>query len=140
MIGTQMACSPDVMDQERRFQAVLAAAQSLMPQANGNLRLGAADRRTVLLGLGDPANAPGQHLKFSTLRCGGKPIAVNLSPALAIVELDGERIELPNSSAGDPEAPRLFTNGRVTLFQTLEGHNRGFKIAIAPISPRSSGP
>lgn len=130
MIGTQMACALAVMDQERQLQAILAAAQSLVAQADGTLLLSATDRRTIVLSPGQTAESPGQPMQFINFRCGKQLIAADLSPARAIVELDGQRIELPNRSVGDPESPRMFTNGRVTLFQTIEGPDRSVSLAI----------
>lgn len=140
MIGTQMACAPAVMDQERRLQAILAAAQSLVPQVDGNLLLTASDRRTLVLSPGQAAEGSGQLMEFISYRCGQQLVAANLSPARAIVELDGQRIELPNLNVGDPEAPRLFTNGRVTLFQTIEGPDRGMSLAIGKAAAQRCEP
>lgn len=130
MIGTQMACEPAVMNQERRFQAILAAAQSIVPQADGTLLLTASDRRTIVLNAGQSVEGTDQPMQFTTFRCGGRLVAMNLLSDRAIVELDGQRLELPNRSVGDPEAPRLFTNGRITVFQTIEGPDRGVSLAI----------
>ena len=136
MIGTQMGCAPEVMAQERRLQAILAAAQSLVPQADGTLLLTASDRRTVVLSPEQLAAGPGPRMQFKTYRCGGQLVAANLSPARAIVELEGQRLELTNRNVGDPEAPRLFTDGRVTVFQTIEGAGRGVSLAIGKAAPQ----
>lgn len=140
MIGTQMACAPEVMEQERCLQAILAAAQSLVPQADGTLLLTASDRRTVVLSPEQKAGGPGQPMQFTTYRCGQQLIAANLSPARAIVELDGQRLELPNLNVGNVEAPRLFTNGRVTLLQTIEGPDRGVSLAIGKAAAQRCEP
>ncbi len=59
MIGTQMACEPPVMEQERRFQSFLAAAQTLAPQPGGTLLLTAGAGETAILGPMDEARKPG---------------------------------------------------------------------------------
>lgn len=49
MIGTQIACSAAVNRQERRYQQILLAAQSIRRQLNGEYRLYAEDGRTLRL-------------------------------------------------------------------------------------------
>ena len=130
MIGTQIACTPNAMDQERRFQSILATAQTLAPQPDGSLLLSAADRRTVLLGPVQEAAAPGLPDQFTGYRCGDRVLALNLSPERVIIDLEGVRTELPSQNSGDAQAPRLFTNGRITVFQMVNGPDRGISLAF----------
>ena len=44
---TRMACEPDVMEQERRYLAILAAARSFSRYGNGSLSVIAPDGRAV---------------------------------------------------------------------------------------------
>ena len=130
MIGTQIACTPTMMDQERGFQSILAAAQTLTPQPDGSLLLSAADRRTVLLGPVQEAAAPGLPDQFTGYRCGDRVLAISLSLERAIIDLEGVRTELPSQNRGDAQAPHLFTNGRITVFQMVNGPDRGISLAF----------
>ena len=47
VISTRMACDPAVMEQERRFISILAAARSFTRYGNGSLSLIAPDGRAI---------------------------------------------------------------------------------------------
>lgn len=121
LASTRMACSPALMEQERRLAASLQGVDAVYVAEAGAVRLSGPSGASLLLRPGDPAPAdPGS----VALRCDDQDFQVRFTATEAQVRVrDGGLETLPRTGAEgtDPEAPRIFSNGRMTFTQEIEG-------------------
>ena len=121
LASTRMACSPALMEQERQLAASLQGVNAVAVAEGGAVRLSGPGGASLLLRPADPVpQSPGA----LALRCAGEAFQVRFTATEAQVRgPDGTVETLPRLAAGgrDPEAPRIFTNGRMTLTQEIEG-------------------
>lgn len=121
LASTRMACSPALEEQERRLAASLGAVTTVARAGEGAVILSGPGGARLTLRPADAGEpAPGD----LALRCGEEDFQVRFSAAEARVLLpDGSAETLPrlNTQGVDPEAPRVFTNGRMTFTQEIEG-------------------
>lgn len=141
LVSTRMACSPALMEQERRLAASLQVVNAIATAEDGAVRLSGPGGASLLLRPDDPApQAPGARV----LSCAGEVFQVRFTETEAQVRgPDGAAETLPrlNAQGTDPEAPRVFTNGRMTFTQEIEGGRavtfaRG-RMAPAPCESRA---
>jgi len=128
LVSTRMACSPALMEQERRLATSLQAVNTVAGAEGGAVRLAGPGGASLLLRPAGPGEAgPG----VTALRCGDEDIQVRFMATEAQVSGPGgvtETLQRLNAQGTDPEAPRIFTNGRMTFTQEIEG---GRKITFA---------
>lgn len=133
MVGTMMACAPEVMEQEQKFQSIVGGAISVAA-VDGGLLLTAADGRTISFKASAEGVRPGPVGSAPIamiMRCGNDKFAVRFFPDRAVVRTDkGETVELPRlQSTGDAETSRTYTNGRMTFVHDTGGDKRGVRFA-----------
>lgn len=140
---TQKACVPSLMDQERRFLAILAAARRIELLPTGALLVSTPEGKSLRFFPEEPVRP----LVASTtkhglpLQCGDETLLVTFAGDIARVGLaDGTVVELPLIASADPVAPRIYTNGRMTLVQRLEGPDAGISFARGRMVPTSCRP
>lgn len=121
LASTRMACSPALEEQERRLAASLGAVNSVSRTGDGAVVLSGPGGASLTLRLSGPGETEPGDL---ALRCGEDDFQVRFSAAEARVRrTDGSVEVLPrlNAQGSDPEAPRVFTDGRTTFTQEIEG-------------------
>ena len=119
--STRMACPPALEEQERRLEASLGAVNRVARAGEGAMILSGPGGASLTL---RPADAGEPRPGDLALRCGEEDFRVRFSATEARVRLpDGSAEVLPrlNAQGADPEAPRIFTNGRMTFTQEIEG-------------------
>ena len=128
LVSTRMACSPALMEQERRLAASLQAVDAVAAAEGGAVRLSGPGGASLLLRPADLVQAaPG----MTNLRCGDEDFQVRFTATEAQVRGPGgtvETLQRLNAQGTDPEAPRIFTNGRMSFTQEIEG---GRKVTFA---------
>lgn len=128
LVSTRMACSPALMDQERRLATSLQAVNMASGAEGGAVRLSGPGGASLLLRPAGPVQAGAG---TTNLRCGDEDFQVSFTATAAQVSGPGgakETLQRLNAQGTDPEAPRIFTNGRMTFTQEIEG---GRKITFA---------
>jgi len=134
LVSTQRACPPALMLQEDRMLKSLQAATALSWTGDGAAILsGPAPRMLLLRAETLPArdgsgSGPG-HLPITPIpdsyRCGEEVFKVAFEEGVAYVTPpDNSMVNLPRdrvSGGADPKAPRVFSNGRLTFTQEIEG-------------------
>lgn len=133
MIGTMMACAPEVMEQEQKFQSIVGGAVSVVA-TDGGLLLSDAEGRIIRFKATAEGTRPGPVGPAPVamiMRCGSDRFAVRFFPDRAIVRTGkGEDAELPRlQSSGEPETSRTYTNGRMTFVHDTGGDKRGVRFA-----------
>lgn len=126
IIGTRMACAPAVMEQERRYQALLERTAQFEFDTSGALVLITAglDRLRFMPATGGTFETASRSWR---LDCGGMIYRAAFSPSQADVDMpDGRRRTLPRlEAAADPEATRIYEGTGLRFEQSIEGRNRG---------------
>lgn len=138
LVATQKACVPSLMDQERRFLAILGAARQIELLPTGALLLSTPEGKSLRFFPEQPVKpAVTSAIKHGLpLQCGDETLLVTVVGDTARVGFaDGDKVELPAIASADPAAPRTYTNGRITLLQRLEGHDAGFSFARGRMVP-----
>jgi heat shock protein HslJ len=128
LVSTRMACSPALMDQEQRLATSLQAVNTVSGAEGGAVRLSGPGGASLLLRPADPVQAGAGMMN---LRCGDEDFQVRFTATEAQVSGPGgvtETLQRLNAQGADPEAPRVFTNSRMTFTQEIEG---GRKITFA---------
>jgi heat shock protein HslJ len=143
LVTTQKACAPSLMDQERRFLAILGAARRIELLPTGALLLSTPEGTSLRFFPEQPVTpAVGPTMKHGRpLQCGNETLLVNLVGDIARIGFaDGTEVELPAVPAADPASPRTYTNGRMTLEQRLEGPEAGLSFARGRMVPTPCRP
>ena len=128
LVSTRMACSPALMEQERRLAASLQAVDAVAAAEGGAVRLSGPGGASLILRPADPVQAGAGTMN---LRCGDEDFQVRFTATMAKVSGPGgvtETLQRLNAQGTDLEEPRIFTNGRMTFIQEIEG---GRKITFA---------
>lgn len=139
LASTRMACPPALEEQERRLAASLGAVTAVARAGEGAVILSGPGGASLTLRPADAGEAAPGDL---ALRCGEEDFQVRFSAAEARVLLtDGSAEVLPrlNAQGADPEAPRVFTNGRMTFTQEIEG-GRAITFARGRMAPLTCAP
>lgn len=134
LVSTRMACSPALMEQERRLTASLQAAGTLAQAGEGAVRLSGPGGLSLLL---RPADVPVRATPGMALRCGEQDFRIAFrEEAAQLTRADGSVSTLPRQSGQgrDPEAPQVFTDGRITLTREIEG-GRAITFAFGRMAP-----
>jgi heat shock protein HslJ len=143
LVATQKTCVPSLMDQERRFLAILGAASQVELLPTGALLLSTPEGKSLRFFPEQPVKpavaSPIRH--GLPLQCGDETLLVTVIADTARVAFaDGDLVELPAIASADPAAPRTYTNGRMTLVQRLDGHDAGFSFARGRMVPTRCRP
>jgi len=143
LVATQKACAPSLMDQERRFLAILGAARRIELLPTGALRVSTPDGKSLRFFPEQPVKpAVTSPIKHGLpLQCGDETLLVTVVGDTAMVGFaDGAMVQLPAIASADPAAPRTYTNGRMTLVQRLEGPGAGISFARGRMVPTPCKP
>jgi heat shock protein HslJ len=138
LVATQKACAPSLLDQERRFLAILGAARRIELLPTGALLLSTPEGTSLRFFPEQPVTpAVGSTMKHGRpLQCGSETLLVTFVGEIARIGFaDGTEVELPAVAAADPASPRTYTNGRMTLEQRLEGPDAGLSFARGRMVP-----
>lgn len=142
-VATQKVCVPSLMDQERRFLAMLGAARRIELLPTGALLVSTPDGQSLRFFPEQPVK-PAVTLPIKhglPLQCGDETLLVTVvGDAATVVFADGAMVELPAIASADPAAPRTYTNGRMTLVQRLEGPGAGISFARGRMVPTPCKP
>jgi len=143
LVATQKACAPSLMDQERRFLAILGAARRIELLPTGALLVSTPDGQSLRFFPEQPVKpAVTSPIKHGLpLQCGAETLLVTVVGDTATVGFaDGAMVELPAIASAGPAAPRTYTNGRMTLVQRLEGPGAGISFARGRMVPTPCKP
>jgi len=138
LVATQKTCVPSLMDQERRFLAILAAARRIELLPTGALLVSTPEGKSLRFFPEEPVHpVVASTMKHGLpLQCGDETLLVTVAGDTARVGFaDGAVVELPVIASTDPAAPRTYTNGRMTLVQRLEGPEAGISFARGRMAP-----
>lgn len=135
MIGTQMACAPELMAQERRYTSLLEAMTRARVGTDGTLVLEADDGRRIEF-VRAVANARTADPSFPQYRCGGERVKLRFEEAQAFVEFgDGVGITLQRLQPDATPGVRTYTNGRLTFLHAPEGAEPRVRMARGRMAP-----
>jgi len=134
LLSTRKYCSPALMQQEERMLKSLQAATALAWTADGAAMLSGPAPHRLRLRMESPPTRDGSgfgpgHLPITPIpdsyRCGDEVFKVAFEEGVAYVTLpEDSMVTLPRvrpPGGSDQEAPRVFSNGNLTVIQEIEG-------------------
>lgn len=115
VVGTQRACAPAAMTQERRYVALLSAATIAKVDARGRLVLSTPDGSKLEFER-DRAARVADDSSFPRYRCGGESVKLQFQDAHAFAEFgDGKGVVIPRVVPDASGGLRTYSTSQLTF-------------------------